>query len=157
MLVSQNSNCISFHEDRELLELHIPSINNANSLRNNQIPYSLWKKLYLRVFTWNIFNSESGHSGNTPKWNSLKIIVFIWTDMKFYFRYKMLCKPYPEMKSYQKNVCSCKYRGNILLELVLWHLSCNQKCFVQKNKNKYLSAFSTKLATKSYASVDEDS
>ena len=52
----------------------------------------------------------------------------------------------PKWNHAKENIGACEYEGNIPLKLLLWHLNCNQKCFVAKKQPMHLSMFPCKAS-----------
>ena len=74
---------------------------------------------------------------NNPELNSLRVLFhcghFDRNEISFWV-IKSLLRKKPEMKSYEKNICACEYKGNILFELLSWNSNCDFRfaCLVPK-------------------------
>ena len=71
-------------------------------------------------------------------WNKTKrACYFIGAILTKFTCYVNTTTKWNHMKA---NIGACKYKGNILFELLLWNSNCNQKCLVSKKQNIDLSA-----------------
>lgn len=63
---------------------------------------------------------------------------------------KCYVKTSPKLNHTEGNICACEYKGNMLLELLLWHSDAIKSASHQKNRINFYQCFQMKLTTKRF-------
>lgn len=90
----------------------------------------------------NVFNSVSGQSlelfpSSIPKWNSLQVLFYyvVLIEIKFPFRWKMLCKHYPKMKSSESTHLRMRMQRKRAIRIVAAAFELQSKLPCAKHEN----------------------
>ena len=74
-------------------------------------------------------------------------IAIILTEMKLYFGWKMLCKHYPEMKSYENKHLRMRILREHTIGIAIVEFELQSKMSCAKEKKHYLAVFPSESST----------